>query len=176
VNWARFPDSRQRCPKARSRAASLTILFSLLSVALGLSACGHTSSAAPIAPTGTLTITTHKTVDGTVLALGTGPSLYIFAIDTRYKASKCPHGACTALWPPVLEPHKLILAGGVRRSLIGTIKRPSGALQLTYAGWPLYTFTPSLKPGGVGGQALYQFGGFWYLIHTSGSFDTSPEQ
>lgn len=176
MSRVRLPHSQKRLRSAPARAVSLPILLSLLGVALGLSACGHTSSTAAFAPTGTLTITTRKTVDGTVLALGTGPSLYIFAIDTRYKASKCPHGACTALWPPVLEPHKLTLAGGVRRSLIGTIKRPSGALQLSYAGWPLYTFTPSLKPGGVGGQALYQFGGFWYLIHTSGKFDTSPEQ
>ena len=56
-------------------------------------------------------------------------------------------------------------------SLLGTIKRDDGRLQITYAGHPLYTYAGGLgfggdrQPGDARGQG---FGAIWWVVSPSG--------
>jgi hypothetical protein len=66
---------------------------------------------------------------------------------------------------------KPVAGSGVRASLLGTIKRPDGKLQVTYAGKPLYLYSGDSKPGQANGQGVNQA---WYAITPSGSVTTKP--
>ena len=48
---------------------------------------------------------------------------------------------------------------------LGTIATPSGGKQLTYMGWPLYTYSGDSAPGQANGQGS---GGIWFAMTTSG--------
>lgn len=54
---------------------------------------------------------------------------------------------------------------GLDPSLIGSITRDDGTVQLTYNGWPLYTYTQDVSPGDTNGQGK---SAEWYLISPSG--------
>jgi len=89
---------------------------------------------------------------GRVLVNAKGMTLYLYVPD-RQKASHCT-GFCATQWPPVLAPSagRLVLGPGVDGSLVGSVRRSDGALQLTYDKWPLYTYsldTPG-NPAGAG--------------------------
>jgi predicted lipoprotein with Yx(FWY)xxD motif len=54
---------------------------------------------------------------------------------------------------------------GLDPSLIGSITRDDGTVQITYNGWPLYTYTQDVSPGDTNGQGKSDQ---WYLISPSG--------
>jgi predicted lipoprotein with Yx(FWY)xxD motif len=83
------------------------------------------------------------------LTNGKGITVYLFEKDTR-AASTC-YGPCAKTWPPVLTSGSPVATAGARSSLLGTIKRTGGKLQVTYAGHPLYYFSASTEPGQVNG-------------------------
>ena len=123
---------------------------------------GHNAAA----PAETVLASEHSPY-GTILATGSGHTLYDFAIDTPTK-SRCPTGACTVSWPPLLVNGHVVAQGAVRSSLVGEISRPGGARQVTYGGHPLYTYTEDSSAHQTSGQALNQFGAPWYVITVSG--------
>ena len=45
----------------------------------------------------------------------------------------------------------------------------SGGSQVTYNGWPLYTYTGDSKPGDANGNNLDQFGAEWYVLNAAGA-------
>jgi hypothetical protein len=56
--------------------------------------------------------------------------------------------------------------------LLGTVRRPDGKVQITYAGMPLYLYAGDKKPGSVAGQgvgAVRWLGGTWNAISPSGA-------
>jgi predicted lipoprotein with Yx(FWY)xxD motif len=55
---------------------------------------------------------------------------------------------------------------GLDPSLIGSITRDDGTVQLTYNGWPLYTYTQDVSPGDTNGQGKED--GDWSMISPSG--------
>jgi len=124
------------------------------------------------------TVGTHKTKKhGTVLANSRGFSLYMFAKDTQGTKSKpakstCS-GQCAKVWPPlrVKGGGKPVAAkgSGVNSKLLGTVRRKDGTVEVTYNGWPLYTYVPDKKPGDTVGQNVNQFGAKWYLLKANGS-------
>ena len=76
-------------------------------------------------------------------------------------ASRCT-GSCAAYWPPVIGTPT---AGpGVTTSKLGTIKRPGGTTQATYAGHPLYTYVGDDAPGQARGNKIDLNGGYWYEV------------
>jgi predicted lipoprotein with Yx(FWY)xxD motif len=101
------------------------------------------------------------TIDGvTVLTSANGFTLYRFAPDSP-TASRCT-GSCAAYWPPVIGTPA---AGpGVTTSKLGTIKRPGGSTQATYAGHPLYTYIGDDAPGQAHGNKIDLNGGYWYVV------------
>jgi len=153
------------------------LLASTAGAALLLTACSGGIKVASV-PTPSTTpakvtlILEHSPV-GPILATGNGFTLYDFALDTRGK-SACTSSACVFLWPPLLVTGRPTVGKGVNGSLVGTIRRPGGGIQVTYAGHPLYTWRSDTTPGMVTGQALLNEGGYWYVLGPSGAPITKP--
>ena len=61
-----------------------------------------------------------------------------------------------------------MVAKGVQRSLLGTIRRPDGTRQVSYAGHPLYLFSGDTGRGQTNGEGLHDFGAGWYALTPSG--------
>lgn len=106
---------------------------------------------------------------GTVLVNGAGDTLYLFVPDSQ-DGSTCL-ASCASAWPPYLLPAGVTAAratGGAKASMLGTVQRSDGRLQVTYNRWPLYTWIGDTSPGVATGENLDQFGGFWYAVNADG--------
>ncbi len=106
---------------------------------------------------------------GTVLVTSKGYALYMFVRDGRKRVT-CT-GYCASTWPPlkVAVGQRPVAGPGVRQSLLGTDPDPAGGRVITYAGWPLYTYTSDVQAGQVTGQGINLNGGVWYLMRPSGT-------
>jgi predicted lipoprotein with Yx(FWY)xxD motif len=112
------------------------------------------------------TLTTHSSRFGKVLFDGRGFVLYAF---TRDRGRSACYGACAKAWPPYFAPKGTLRAGpGVKRSLLGTVKRRNGKRQVTYAGRPLYYYVGDRSAGQILCQDVDEFGGTWLVIRPSG--------
>lgn len=92
-----------------------------------------------------------------------GDTLYWFAPDSA-TSSRC-YSTCAAYWPPVIgtaSPSSAI------PGTFGTLKRTSGAEQVTYDGHPLYTYVGDSAPGQATGNRVRLNGGWWYEMKASG--------
>lgn len=103
---------------------------------------------------------------GKVLVDSKGFTLYYFKKDKGGK-SAC-YGGCAALWPPLTTSGAPKETSGVQAAKLGTTKRSDGTTQVTYAGWPLYTYAADRKPGEANGNDIDSFGGEWYALHANG--------
>jgi predicted lipoprotein with Yx(FWY)xxD motif len=92
--------------------------------------------------------------------------VYTFSADTDHQ-SACL-GRCAVIWPPVLTTERAQASDGASFTLIGSIVRPDGSRQVTYAGHPLYLFIRDAAlpgaPGVAHGSAITAFGGTFNLI------------
>ncbi len=118
------------------------------------------------------------TVDGlgTVLVDGRGLTLYVFAHDRPGRPPTC-YGICAVQWPPVLltpDVGRPVAGPGIHADLLATTTRRDGPVQVTYAGWPLYTWPPDRQPGQATGQALANGGGRWWVLGPDGRPITTP--
>ena len=105
---------------------------------------------------------------GQVLVDSKGLTLYYFEKDQKGSGqSKC-EGPCAQAWPPLTTSGQPKAMSGVNASMLGTIKRSDGSSQVTYAGWPLYTFIEDKAPGQDNGTDSKAFGGSWYPLHPNG--------
>lgn len=138
---------------------------------LALAACsgGITSASFTVTPTTAtgVTLSSEPSPAGRILATPEGHTLYDFTPDTP-ASSSCVSGLCVRLWPPLLTSGRPTVGRGLQQSLVGTIRRPNGTLQVTYAGHPLYTWIGDNRPGMITGQALLNVGGYWYVIAAGG--------
>ena len=122
-------------------------------------ASSTTSEGAPI------TVGTAAGV-GKVLVDANGLTLYYFQKDQNGE-SAC-YGPCEKGWPPLRTEGKPQAGEGAMASKLGTTERKDGAMQVTYAGWPLYTFVEDKKPGEDNGTDSKAFGASWYPLHPNG--------
>lgn len=105
---------------------------------------------------------------GQVLVNAEGLTLYYFEKDKKGSGvSKCS-GPCAEGWPPLLTEGEPKGMSGVQASMLGTIEREDGTTQVTYAGWPLYTFVEDKAPGEDNGTDSKAFGASWYPLHANG--------
>jgi predicted lipoprotein with Yx(FWY)xxD motif len=105
---------------------------------------------------------------GLVLVSSGGRTLYRYTVDTK-GVNRCSGvTVCAKYWPALLvRPGVNPSAGaGVKASLLGTIKAANGMRQVTYAGFPLYTFAGDTKAGQTSGQG---FDKQWYVVSTKGT-------
>jgi predicted lipoprotein with Yx(FWY)xxD motif len=103
---------------------------------------------------------------GTILASGRGRALYLFTADSG-RGSSCSVD-CAIAWPPYIVKRKPVAGRGVKAGKIGTTRRSDGRLQATYAGHSVYFYEGDNEPAEVLCQAVNEFGGYWYVIRSSG--------
>jgi len=151
-------------------AAALALALAAAGVAAA-AAVTHQSSSSSAASSATAgRVTLHKTKIGKVLATSSGRTLYLFMKD-KHGHSAC-YGACAGFWPPLMKKGTIRAGSGVKANLLGTSKRKSGKLQVTYKGHPLYLFKLDKGSGQIEGQRQNIYGGTWYALSASGSANT----
>jgi predicted lipoprotein with Yx(FWY)xxD motif len=127
---------------------------------------GVTASVASAGSTALVTVnSTQNTSLGKILVSSTGHTLYHLSSESK-NAVKCT-GSCATEWPPLLISPGVtpVAAPGVTASLLGTVKRPDGKLQVTYRGLALYMYSGDKKAGDVKGQGASG----WHAIAPTGS-------
>jgi predicted lipoprotein with Yx(FWY)xxD motif len=124
-------------------------------------------STTPAADTGgAATVSLAKAKMGQILVGKNGRTLYLFEGDKGGKPS-CS-GACAAAWPPFTVKGQPQAGSGLTASKLSTARRSDGALQVVYAGHPLYYYAGDTTAGQTNGQGLDQFGAEWYVVGPSG--------
>jgi predicted lipoprotein with Yx(FWY)xxD motif len=137
----------------------LLVLGLLASAVLAPAAMTERSASRPA-------LTARSSSFGKVLFDGHGFVLYAFTRDRR--ASRC-YGECAKAWPPYFAPKGKLVAGrGVKRALLGAVRRKNGRRQVTYAGKPLYYFVGDRRPGQILCQDVFEYGGRWLIVRPSG--------
>jgi predicted lipoprotein with Yx(FWY)xxD motif len=110
-------------------------------------------------------LTTAPSSYGKVLYDGRGFVLYAF---TRDRGRSACYGACAKAWPPYFAPKSLRVGAGVRRTLLGTVRRKDGRRQVTYAGRPLYYYVGDKRPRQILCQDVLEYGGRWLVVRPTG--------
>ena len=105
---------------------------------------------------------------GRILVDSKGNTLYYFEKDKQGGASLDLLGSLRAVWPPYTTSGAPKGPEGASASKLGTIKRSDGSTEVTYNGWPLYTYAGDKKPGDANGNDLKQFGAQWYALTPAG--------
>ncbi len=109
-------------------------------------------------------ITARGSQFGTMLWGPKRQAVYVFSRDRG--GSHC-YGECAAAWPPVYTRGKPVAGRGVRKSLLGTIRRRDGRLQVTYRRRPLYYYAHE-GPGQVLCHNVQLNGGLWWVVGPDG--------
>ena len=100
---------------------------------------------------------------GNILTDSDGGTLYLFTTDER-NVSNCS-GGCAQAWPPLIADGDPVAGEGVSADHLGTIARADGSSQVTYNGWPLYSFASDEQPGDANGQGS---GDVWFVVSSDG--------
>ena len=137
----------------------ILVLLAVALVALPAAAASGSSEAG-------LVLKLRNTRYGPILFDGRDRVLYGFTRDKRGGKSTC-YGSCAAAWPVYFSSGKVRALRGVKQSLIGTVRRRNGRLQVTYNGWPLYFYAHE-GPREVKCQNVNEFGGLWLVVKASG--------
>ncbi len=111
------------------------------------------------------TITVGESEFGKMLFDSNKQAIYIFEKDPKGE-SVC-YGECAEAWPPVFTDGEPVAGKGVKASLLGTVKRRDGKLQVTYAGKPLYLYAHE-EPGEVSCHNVNLNGGLWWVVGPDG--------
>jgi len=104
---------------------------------------------------------------GEVLGTRGRYSVYLLS-DEGHGRVTCT-GGCLSLWPPLLLPSgtTVALAGQGITGRVGTLRLGRSEIQVTYDGYPLYTYAGDPGPDGSAGEGIVSFGGTWYLVRAS---------
>lgn len=128
-----------------------------------------TSSAAAEAVV--ISVKSNPVLETKILAAGPKKlTVYMFAAD--HGASSACYGACAGAWPPVTTTGAPKVEGGADAAKVGTITRSEGAKQVTFAGHPLYYYSPDSSESDISGQGINSFGASWYVLSPSGQVIT----
>jgi predicted lipoprotein with Yx(FWY)xxD motif len=153
VHKTRHPQASRKAPILRTAG-----------IALALGGLAATAAAAGTAGAATSSVvsTSHTAKLGTFLV--SGKTVY-----TLMPSTVACRASCLKVWPEVLLPKgvtKPTAGSGVSAAKLGTVKRSGGALQLTYAGKPLYWFVEDTRPGQVHGDVTDTWGK-WSAVVTA---------
>jgi predicted lipoprotein with Yx(FWY)xxD motif len=104
-------------------------------------------------PLGMLMVADHPAL-GPYLIDENGRTLYIFAEDSTDPPKSACADECALTWPPVPPEQEVAAHDGVDASLVDTLEREDGTVQLTFNGWPLYRYAEDRSEGEVDGLAI----------------------
>jgi predicted lipoprotein with Yx(FWY)xxD motif len=141
----------------------LLLILSVLALVTGVGS----SAAAETEAQARNTLIVRDSRYGKVIWDGRGFALYAFTRDRRSGPSRC-YGACAKAWPVYYSKGALRAGAGIKRSLIGTVRRRDGRRQITYNGWPLYYYIGERSPGIILCQNVDEFGGLWLVVRPNG--------
>ncbi len=80
-------------------------------------------------------------------------------------------GSCTSTWRPYLAPGgRAPSSAASLPEQVGTITRPDGGVQVTYDGFPLYTYSGDSGPGQANGNGRSKL---WYAVTPTGDASSS---
>jgi predicted lipoprotein with Yx(FWY)xxD motif len=139
--------------------------------AAGSSAAAGSASAGAASSSSVTVSAKNVSGVGTVLVNGAGRVLYMFTPEKGGKITCTTGSGCIKFWPEIDLPSGTTAAkagAGVQQSLLGTVKGAAGT-EVTYNGWPLYTFVGDSAAGTAKGQGQTSFGGTWYVLNSAGS-------
>jgi predicted lipoprotein with Yx(FWY)xxD motif len=110
----------------------------LVALALAAAFAVPAAAAAPAAPVTKL----RASGFGYVLARRDRQALYYWQVEKRAGGKIRCVGACAKAWPPLLARSAAAVPKRVAgiRGTFGVIRRPSGRLQVTHNGLPVYTY------------------------------------
>jgi predicted lipoprotein with Yx(FWY)xxD motif len=106
---------------------------------------------------------------GTFLVDSKGNTLYYFEKDKQNSNKSACSGACAGVWPAYTTSGSPKASKSASASKLGSFKRSDGSTQVTYNGWPLYTYTADSGPGSTKGEDLKEFGASWYVLTPAGN-------
>ncbi len=160
------PVRRHRDGRRRLRGRALAVP-AVAALAVGILAA---VPAASYAAGSGVVLTTHTARGyGQVLANRQGFTLYSLSSEGGGKVT-CK-ATCWKFWPPVLVPAtasvKTVSLGAGVEGTIGFTGQHGNTKQLTFDGYPLYTFVKDTKPGQITGEGIVAFGGTWGMLHVS---------
>jgi predicted lipoprotein with Yx(FWY)xxD motif len=158
--------------RSRHRGGGVGLIPAAVVVALAAAGCGQDGSGgvAPPPPPPSATdevISAQATALGTILVDARGRTVYDFAND-KGGTSTCT-GTCAANWLFVPAPAAVPRSVPGVTGELGRTTRADGALQLTVAGHPVYTFVGDSAPGQTNGQGVVLNGGLWTVVSPAGA-------
>jgi predicted lipoprotein with Yx(FWY)xxD motif len=161
-------------------------LVPVLAASILLAACGSSSSSSSSSQSATsaadvsqpssngsapvVKTASNSTLGASVLVDAKGLTLYSLSGEQHGKWI-CTSTACLHAWHPLTAAAGSAPSGSVKS--LATVKRPGGAMQVTYKGMPLYTFVEDQSPGQAKGQGIKDVG-TWTAISTSGAVKSKP--
>jgi len=107
---------------------------------------------------------------GTLLVDGEGKTLYVFVPDNA-GAPTC-YDDCATAWPPLLTEGDPAPGEGLTAGDFATAERTDGGTQVTFKGWPLYSFQNDAAAGDTNGQGLNDV---WFVVAPDGTMIGAPE-
>jgi predicted lipoprotein with Yx(FWY)xxD motif len=149
-----------------------TIRWTLLVALAALLGVGAAMAATGALRAGGTVRTARIAKFGTVLVAANGRTLYRFTHDRKHVNTCSSNATCNKYWPPLLvKSGAAPTAGpGVNAKLLGTI--PHGAaLQVTYAGYPLYMFASDKGRGDAYGEGVQKD---WFVVSPQGTLVKTP--
>lgn len=164
----------------------MLVTIAAAAAAVALAACGSSSkttggtttsstTAASAAGGGAATVRAANVSGvGTVLVNAQGRTLYVLTSEKGDKVTCTDASGCTGVWPPAVLASGVTSAvpgSGVQASLLATVGAGGGS-RVTYASYPLYTYSGDSGPGVANGKGISSFGGTWWPISPTGTLVT----
>lgn len=147
---------------------STGIVLSIL--VLPINSCKRDNTGSTEQPKNDINLATSASL-GQYITNKEGQTLYMFANDAD-STSSCTEG-CESLWPLFsTDLTTAKLDAGLSVADFATITNAAGKKQITFRGWPLYTYSPpgsdgygntTNKPEAAGSTNGDAFGGVWFI-------------
>jgi predicted lipoprotein with Yx(FWY)xxD motif len=138
---------------AKQRPSGLSLRVALVALAFGALLAPTLAGAAKSMTVAKLAVS--AAYDKPMIVSIKGRTLYTLSSE---KSKIVCVDACLSAWPPLTVPAGVRPKGPVP---LGTEERPDGRMQVTYKGFPLYTFSGDKKRGDANGEGI-KGNGTWH--------------
>jgi predicted lipoprotein with Yx(FWY)xxD motif len=139
-----------------ARLGGIGLLIALLVVSAGFSTGASASTSHKVHHPKFVIFSAKQTGLGTILTTQAGYTLYTNVGDTQDNSFVAAQSFASA-WPAVVLPPGDVLFPGRGIVGLGTYTLPSGQVQVTWQGLPLYTFIKDTTPHVVNGNGVKGF-------------------